>query len=144
MWPVSQMICMGILISLSIVDIYFRKIPTDILVMATISAVIYQIIERNMDLWLIAGGAGMGMLFFLFSKITREGFGYGDSWAIFILGIYLGLWNLVEVLVGAFFLVFVVSVVGLTVRKMSRRYKLPFFPFLAAGYLANILVGGKL
>ena len=45
----------------------------------------------------------MGVLFLGFSWATRERMGYGDSWAILILGIFLGLWGLLEVLAAAFF-----------------------------------------
>lgn len=46
----------------------------------------------------------VGILFLLISKVTEEGFGYGDSLAILILGIYLGFWGLIGVLSGAFLL----------------------------------------
>ena len=32
MWEISQVFCMGILLSLSVIDIHFRRIPVDILV----------------------------------------------------------------------------------------------------------------
>lgn len=86
MWEISQVFCMGILLSLSVIDIHFRRIPVDILVMASIAALVYQGITRQADLWMAAGGAGVGILFLLVSKVTREGFGYGDSWANFSLG----------------------------------------------------------
>ena len=102
MWEISQVFCMGILLSLSVIDIHFRRIPVDILVMASIAALVYQGITRQADLWMAAGGAGVGILFLLVSKVTREGFGYGDSWAILALGIYLGLWGVLDVLAGTF------------------------------------------
>ena len=74
--------------------------------------------------------------------ITREGMGYGDSWSILILGIYLGVWKLLEVLSTAFMLLGAAAVICLVGKKMSRKYRLPFLPFLAAGYLCSILAGG--
>ena len=109
MWEISQMICMGILLSLSVIDIHFRRIPADILV----------------------------------SKVTREGFGYGDSWAILALGIYLGLWGVLDVLVGTFCFLAVAALVCLTAKKMSRKHTIPFIPFLAAGYLLSVLARGR-
>ena len=47
MWEISQMICMGILLSLSVIDIHFRRIPADILVMASIAALAYQGIKGS-------------------------------------------------------------------------------------------------
>ena len=140
MWEISQVFCMGILLSLSVIDIHFRRIPVDILVMASIAALVYQGITRQADLWMAAGGAGVGILFLLVSKVTREGFGYGDSWAILALGIYLGLWGVLDVLAGTFCLL---AAASLTAKKMSRKHTIPFIPFLAAGYLLSVLTGGR-
>ena len=90
-----------------------------------------------------AGGAGVGILFLLVSKVTREGFGYGDSWAILALGIYLGLWGVLDVLVGTFCFLAVAALVCLTAKKMSRKHTIPFIPFLAAGYLLSVLARGR-
>ena len=143
MWEISQVFCMGILLSLSVIDIHFRRIPVDILVMASIAALVYQGITRQADLWMAAGGAGVGILFLLVSKVTREGFGYGDSWAILALGIYLGLWRVLDVLAGTFCLLAAASLICLTAKKMSRKHTIPFIPFLAAGYLLSVLTGGR-
>ena len=143
MWEISQVFCMGILLSLSVIDIHFRRIPVDILVMASIAALVYQGITRQADLWMAAGGAGVGILFLLVSKVTREGFGYGDSWAILALGIYLGLWGVLDVLAGTFCLLAAASLICLTAKKMSRNHTIPFIPFLAAGYLLSVLTGGR-
>ena len=91
---------------------------------------------------MISGGIAVGALFLLVSRITREGMGYGDSWAIFILGIYLGIWKLLEALSAAFLFLGAAAVICLLIKKMSRKYKLPFVPFLAIGYLCSILTGG--
>ena len=143
MWEISQVFCMGILLSLSVIDIHFRRIPVDILVMASIAALVYQGITRQADLWMAAGGAGVGILFLLVSKVTREGFGYGDSWAILALGIYLGRWGVLDVLAGTFCLLAAASLICLTAKKMSRKHTIPFIPFLAAGYLLSVLTGGR-
>ena len=89
------------------------------------------------DLRMLLGGTGVGAVFLLVSRMTGEGVGYGDSWLILILGIYLGMWKLLEVLAGTCLLLAVTSVICLTVKRMSRRCTLPFVPFLAAGYLLS-------
>ena len=139
MWTVSRMVCMGLLAGLSLADIYKRRIPLKCLIIGSLLAVGYQIFIGRGDIIMILGGIGVGMSFLLISRITRESLGYGDSLAILILGIYLGLWELLMVLAGAFFLLAVFSVAGLTARKMSRKLSIPFFPFLSAGYLMSVL-----
>lgn len=142
MWTLSQMIGMGILGVLSVIDIQFRKIPVEILGMANLAVILYQLTVRKEDFWLIAGGAAVGIAFLFFSRATRERMGYGDSWAILILGIFLGLWGLLEVLASAFVLLTIVSVILLARKKMSRRCAVPFYPFLAVGYLISVWGGG--
>lgn len=142
MWKISQMICMGILVSLSIVDIHFRKIPVDILILANLAVVVYQLAIGKADIWLVAGGAGLGVLFLVFSRVTRESMGYGDSWAILILGIYLGIWDLIEVLAVSFFTLTIVSVICMVRKRRYRRSVIPFYPFLTVGYLFSLLARG--
>lgn len=139
MWKVSQIICLGSLAGLSVTDVYYRKVPVEILVMGAAGTFIYQLYCRSISLWVLAGGIGVGVLFLLVSKVTREGIGYGDSLAILILGAYMGLWELLKVLSGTFVLLFAVSAAGLSMKKMSRRYTLPLFPFLTVGYLLGLL-----
>lgn len=138
----SQITAILVLSVLSVGDIYFRKIPVYILIACNLAAMGYQIYIGREDVWLILGGIGVGILFFLISRVTREEIGYGDSWIILILGIYLGMWRLLEVLSTAFLLLSLTAVVCLSVKRMSRKYKLPFIPFLAAGYLCSIFMEG--
>ena len=142
MWSISQVVTIGMLSALSIGDIYSRRIPVYILVFCNLAAMGYQIFIGKEDIWLILGGIGIGILFLLISRVTGEGIGYGDSWLILIMGIYLGVWKLLEALMSAFLFLGAAAAVCLALKKMSKKYKLPFIPFLTAGYLFNILVEG--
>ena len=139
MWKISQIICMGILLVMAIIDIRFRKVPVWLLILGGITGILYQWMQGSNDLWLEAGGAGVGIVFLLLSKFTTEGIGYGDSLAILDLGIYLGFWDLLLVLGSAFLLLVVAGVFCLIRRKISRKQAIPFYPFLAAGYLMSVL-----
>lgn len=133
---------MGILAWISVIDLRTRKIPVSLLMILNLLVLIRQICRLSSgreDAVLIMGGMGVGAVFFLVSRVTKEGIGYGDSWMILILGIYLGVWGLLEVLSYACLLLAAASVVCLSVKKMSAGYTLPFVPFLAAGYLLQIV-----
>ncbi len=142
MWTISVLLSMGLLVWVSIADIRSRKVPVYILLSGNLAALAYQIFAGKDSVWLIIGGAGAGLLFLLISRVTREGLGYGDSWMILILGIYLGIWKLLEVLSAAFLILGIAAVICLWAGKMSRKFRLPFLPFLAAGYLYSILLEG--
>ena len=56
MWTLSQIIGMGMLSVLSIVDIQFRKVPVEILAAANLAVLVYQIMFQREELWLVLGG----------------------------------------------------------------------------------------
>lgn len=141
MW-ISRMAALIVLFILAFIDIRRREIPVSILIAANISVLIYYFINKEMNIYLIIGGAGVGFFFLGISKVTREGIGWGDSWGILILGMYLGLWKLLIVLTAAFFFLAVFAAAMLYRKKMSRRCRLPFFPFLTAGYLTLLAEEG--
>lgn len=142
MWTVSNIVCFGLLIVLSIIDIRYRKVPREMLIIGSAIAVTYQLVMRETDIRMLLGGMGIGIIFLLVSKVTEEGIGYGDSWGILCMGMYLGLWKLIEVLAGTFFLLLFAAILVLSVKRMSGNCGLPFFPFLLGGYLALLLTGG--
>lgn len=142
MWTLSQIVCLVFLVGMSVVDIRCHKVPVNVLIAGTVCAVLYQIFQMcsaEIELWQVAGGAGIGVVFLLVSRVTREGIGYGDSWGILSLGIYLGFLKLIEVLAGALFLLVIISIVMLSIKKMSRKFALAFYPFLTAGYVMGVM-----
>lgn len=131
----DQIVCLGILVIVSVIDIKYRKIPVRILIAMNVGAFIFQCLCRREEVVLVAGGVIVGIVFLLISRVTEEGVGYGDSLGILGLGIYLGLWKLFEVLAGAFFMLAICAVAVLIRKKMSRKIALPFYPFLTAAYV---------
>lgn len=140
MAEISRFVCLGILAGMSVMDIKVRKIPILMLVTGIVAAIIYQVVFRTENLMIVIGGMAIGVFFFLVSMITGENIGYGDCFGILGLGIYLGIWKLLEVLAGTFFLLTCGAMVALLRKKMSKKCALPFFPFLAAGYLLWIIL----
>lgn len=138
---ISRMICFGILAGMSILDIASRKVPVKVLLVMALGAVGYHAVCREEEILVLAAGAAVGILFVFMSRVTKEGIGYGDSLGIFALGVYLGVWSLLEVLSGAFFLLAISAAALLAGKRMSRKYALPFYPFLTIGY-ALWMIGG--
>lgn len=99
---ISQIIGLGILGVASIMDIKCREIPTGLLVIMNVGAIIYQCLWHREAVLLAVGGAAVGMVFLIVSRVTKESVGYGDSLGILALGIYAGLWNILEILAEAF------------------------------------------
>lgn len=63
MWTLSQIIGMGMLSVLSVVDIQFRKVPVEILAAANLAVLVYQIMFQREELWLVLGGVAVGFVF---------------------------------------------------------------------------------
>ncbi len=140
-WTVSRSICLAILAVLSVSDVRKKKVSGKVLLIWGFCTAAYQLLYRPLELWSLAGGVLTGALFLVVSKVTGENFGYGDSLAILILGTYVGFRGLLSILAVAFPLLAAVSMVTLCVKGMNRKSALPFFPFLAAGYLTSLLTG---
>ena len=142
MEEISHAICTGILVCLSVEDVRKRKIPLVILTVGGCMAFLYQLMWGTEDIWEIAAGVGIGVCFLVVGWLTGEKIGYGDGIVIMVLGIYLGIWKLLEVLAGAFFLLAVAGMICLAGMRFSRKQTLPFCPFLTAGYVICLLCKG--
>lgn len=140
MWQIGRGVCFIVLLFLSYMDIKLHRVPIKVLAVSGSAAVLYHLIFGECCIWEILGGAGIGLLFLLISRITGESVGYGDGWGIFVLGLYLGFGELLTVLLISFFLLALFAVFVLGVKKMSRKYAFPFFPFLAGGYAAAVFI----
>ncbi len=142
MWTVSRIVAMVILTGLSFMDYKIRKVPRDVLLLCMAGTVLYQAVTQNTD-WMVSLGGGLiGMIFIGISKITREAIGYGDSLAILILGIYLGVWGLLEVLATSFFILGILALGCVALRQKKKSLAFPFYPFLTVGYLFGVCIGG--
>lgn len=133
---VSRMICLGILVSLAVMDLRYRRISSSMLITGSILAAGYSLLFDRPHIWLSFGGLMIGLLFVAVSKVTGEKLGYGDSWLLCILGIYLGTWNLLELLTVAWMAAALTAAAVLVLRRYRRGTVLPMVPFIAAGYLA--------
>lgn len=142
MWKLSDMIGLFFLIILSWSDIRKRKVSGGVLLLAGMIAVLYQIVDKSMHKGQVLGGMILGILFLAISKVTEEGMGYGDSLGILILGVYLGFWKMLSVLLCSFFLLFCTLIPVLCKKKMSRKAGLAFYPFLTCGYCWVLIAGG--
>ena len=81
------------------------------------------------------------MLFFLTSRVMKNGIGMGDVKLIAVLGYYLGFQVLMSDMVISLLLTVVGGLTSLLIQKKSLRSELPFAPFVATGTMITILLG---
>ena len=134
MLEVSRIGCGAYLCILSIIDIWTRRIPLWFLAAGGAAAAAARICQTGPLDFSALVGAVTGAVFIVVSRVTREGFGYGDSLLIRILGVYLGFWNLLGVLSGAFLFSALFAAALLLYKGFDRKAGYPFIPFLLASY----------
>lgn len=120
-------------------DMKTRMLPVWLLVAGGIGVFASHIIQQG-NWWIYIMGMLLGVAFLLVSKVTKEGLGYGDSILILLLGAFVGLWQMVLVLVIAFGSAAIFSIIVLVLKKMSRKKQIPFVPFLLLGFLGGYLL----
>ena len=139
MWKIGGIIAVAYLGSGAICDILNRKIPSGYLMAGTVLAVLYLAFGEQTEWYLWVPGAVTGLTFLAFSKLSGEGIGYGDSWMILNLGLFLGIVRLLVLLGIAFAGAAVASGLGIAMKKWNRKTRIPFYPFLLVGYLGAML-----
>lgn len=125
---------------LSIQDIRRNMVSGLFLAAGGLAATIVQIIFRSQAVEHTVGGFIIGFIFMGISWITKEALGYGDSFLIMIIGIYIGIWNLISVLLISFLFAAAYSMGSLVRHRFCRKKVLPFIPFLTVGYVVFILL----
>ena len=120
-------------------DIRKREVPMVYLLIGTIGAVAIQIWQRPQLWYECLLGVIIGILFCLLSKVTKEQIGYGDSWMILNLGICFGAWKLLAILALGFGVCSLITVVGVLRKKLRRKERIPFYPFLMIGVAGVML-----
>ena len=137
MREIANVIMLGGLLYASWGDWKNKEVSVMLLVKMSAFAVLARIILGG-DLVDVVWGVVIGLCFFLLSKITREQIGYGDSWLITILGIYLGGEVMACLLLAACFGAGLFSLIFCSVYQWNRKYTIPFFPFLTAAFVGVI------
>ena len=140
-WFICQCIFLVYIAALAVMDFKYRKLPLKTLLSGLFIAAAGCLCGREISPVLLATGGCMGIVFLLISRVSGESFGYGDSILILIIGIFLGFWNLMYLLLGAFFMAAVFSAVMMIKHRFNRKSSFPFVPFLAAAYLGGMFIG---
>lgn len=140
-YPAEDWICLTYLIGISAYDIYCRRISRRSLIGGGLLAALYVICVSHTWFLSVGGLAAGGLLLFI-SRATGEKIGRGDAYFIGILGVYAGLWRLLEILMAGWFILALAACVCLVKKKWSRSTALPMTPFVTVGFIISMLAGG--
>lgn len=140
MCKIADWVVFALLAACGVSDWRKKTIPYVLLMVLGIAVVVFAFLCNGISVRMRVGGAVIGVLFLLISKISREAIGYGDSFLILFLGIHMGSLATLGVLFVAALLAAVVSLFFLWKCHWKRHATLPFVPFLTISYLGAILL----
>lgn len=93
---------------------------------------------KNISVWSVIGGMGIGILIIGISHLTKGGIGMGDGILIVVTGIYLGLRDNFILLLAALTGVLIWAGFLAVTKGISRNKEIPFIPFMLAAYLGML------
>lgn len=118
-----------------------RSIPCQLPLAFGILGIARQMITGVISWQDCVSGVSIGAVFLVLGYVTREAVGYGDGLIILTTGIFLGFCGNLRLL----FYGLILSSLGggvLLSQGKGRKAELPFAPFLAAGFLLMVWMGG--
>ena len=118
----------------AVTDIRKREVSIRTAGAAAVLAAVLHIMAEETGLCVWLSGLIPGILVLLTGRATKEAIGYGDGIAILICGLFLGVRGCMGSVISGLFLTFPVSLILLIRKKADRKSRIPFLPFLLAGY----------
>lgn len=138
MWREAMMAAW--LLPMSIVDVKSRRVPVWMLwigAAAAAGSLLYEIITKRAMGWQICRGLLPGLVMLAVASATGKA-GVADGVIMLLMGIFAGYEVCVAASVGGLFLLALVSGVLLVLRKAKRDTRIPFIPFLTAGWFLAV------
>lgn len=88
------------------------------------------------------GAVGIFIVCMVFLLMMKNSIGMGDVKLFMVMGLYLGLYSMIDAIMSSLVLAFICAVVLLLMRKKGKKDSLPFAPAVLAGtYLSVFLTG---
>ena len=116
-----------------------REISVNLLIVMSVFVIGSAFLLKRNSLLSVLGGIAIGLFFVYLSYITEEKIGYGDSWLIGVLGVYLGGTALLELMLIASLAASVCSLVYSACHGWNRNHTLPFIPFMMVAFVGVLL-----
>lgn len=140
-WFLCRIVFALYLVILTVMDLKRRKLKLSVLLAGGIFIPAGVFCSSGVSPVYLAAGGAVGAVFLGISKITEESLGYGDSILILIMGCFIGFWDILTLLMAAFMMAAVFSLVLLIRGRFRRKDSFPFVPFLTAAYIGGMAFG---
>lgn len=122
------------------IDIKTKSVSFKVLLAYGVLGVLNIFSFDKQNLFTALGGAFIGVLVLVLSKLTRGGIGMGDGLLLIVTGLFWGTWKNTELLLGSFFFAALFSIILLIAKKADRKKEIPFIPFLLLSFFGLVLL----
>lgn len=119
----------------TVADIRRKEISVWLFVILGITAITGYIVCAEQKGWMLIVGMVPGMLMLILAKITEQSIGYGDGIILVEIGVVTGVGKCMLVLAAALAMAGLFSLGIIVIKRVDKKYKIPFVPFLTAAYL---------
>lgn len=100
-----------------------------------LGAIGYQLFCKKQQILFLGSSLSIGIILLVIAKISRQSIGYGDGIVFLVLGMWIGIWNSIVLLLFALIGSSIVSLFLILVMKKKKTYKIAFIPFVLAAYI---------
>lgn len=137
---ITEIIVIVLLSVCAIEDIKEKVVSMSMIVGFGALGVIVQCCLRNVSIWSVLGGMGIGLLIIVLSCLTKGGIGIGDGMLLITTGIYLGVKENFLLLLVALFGVALWALLLILIQKITFKKEIPFIPFVWAAYVGMLIL----
>ena len=144
-----------LLIAASLIDLDNMVIPNNLLILGSISGLIFNLITRKIYFGeifsiIIFKYLFLSFIFFILFEIfnfiistimKKEAFGFGDSKYLFMISTWLGVKGALFTLILAIYIGGIISIFLILFRLISRKGRIPFGPYLSISAYSIAIIG---
>lgn len=146
----KRMSCMALLFVAAATDYRRQIIPNPLILSGLGFRIVLLLAEAVFERDILAatlfseliGAVGIFIVCMVFLLIMRNSIGMGDIKLFMVMGLYLGLYSMIDAIMSSLILAFIGAVILLLMHKKGKKDSLPFAPAVLAGtYLSVFLTG---
>lgn len=126
----------------AVIDIREQKVFSMLCFANMAAAIIVNVIIQNILWFSILLGMMLGGILWIISICTKEALGKGDAIVVFTLGSMTGVKISLEILTWASVICAFVSIIGLIIKKVKFKSRVPFIPFMFIGGIITLMIEG--
>ena len=131
------------------IDLKEKIIPNELILSGIVFWAILTLIEifvaqtswQKALLFSFLGAGVCGGVLFIIALIVKSALGMGDVKMFFVIGLLYGLTNTYSIMFFSILIMAIISIVLLITKKVTRKTAVPMAPFVAFGFLINVLIG---